>query len=406
MRYDGRLKRIRAWLPFSPSVDVRIVRAVDDADTATSGKWAPSNRPVRPSAGVHTGWTSDKVREEGDATVRVVPAELIARARAGDGDAFRELVEPYRRELLLHCYRMLGSFQDAEDALQDTLLAAWQGLGGFEGRASLRTWLYRIATNRCLNARRSASRRPAKEWNIPEVAPPEPTRLGEVVWLQPFPDALLEGAIDVPLGPEARYEQTEAISLAFVTALQVLPPRQLAVLVLRDVLGFHAHEVADMLDSTAESVNGALKRARASLQRRRPPTGDREPPPASDSPAEEAIVARFVSAWESADLDALVALLTDDVFISMPPMPFEYEGRDVVARFCASLFRAGRRFDLVPTRANGQPAFGAYLRAPSGVRHGVGLYVLTLTGDRICAMTRFDNSVLPWFGLPRSLPSR
>jgi RNA polymerase sigma-70 factor (ECF subfamily) len=299
---------------------------------------------------------------------------------------------------------MLGSFQDAEDALQDTLLAAWQGLDGFQGRASLRTWLYRIATNRCLNARRSASRRPAKEWNVPKVEPPEPTRLGDVVWLEPFPDALLEGVIDAPLGPEARYEQTESISLAFVTALQVLPPRQLAVLILRDVLGFHATEVADMLDSTVESVNSALKRARAGLQRKLPPPPHREPPPAS--PSEDAIVAKFVRAWESADLDALVALLTDDVFISMPPMPFEYEGRDVAARFCASIFRAGRRFDLVPTRANGQPAFGAYLRAPNGISHGTGLYVLALTGDRISAMTRFDNTVLPWFGLPRTLPSR
>jgi RNA polymerase sigma-70 factor (ECF subfamily) len=337
--------------------------------------------------------------------MRAVTADLISRARAGDGDAFRELTKPYRRELQVHCYRMLGSFQDAEDALQDTLLTAWQGLGGFEGRASLRTWLYRIATNQCLNARRSASRRP-KEWNVPEVVPPEPTRLGEVVWLEPFPDALLEGAIDVPLGPEARYEQTESISLAFVTALQVLPPRQLAVLILRDVLGLHANEVADMMDSTVESVNSALKRARASLQRRRQGTADREPPPASDSPSEDAIVAKFVRAYESADLDALVALLTDDVFISMPPMPLEYEGRDVVARFCASIFGAGRRFVLVRTRANGQPAFGAYLRAPTGIRHGIGLLVLTLTGDRICAITRFDNSVLPSFGLPRSLPSR
>jgi RNA polymerase sigma-70 factor (TIGR02960 family) len=334
-----------------------------------------------------------------------VAADLISRARAGDGDAFRELTEPYLRELQVHCYRMLGSFADAEDALQDTLLAAWQGFGGFEGRASLRTWLYRIATNRCLNARRSASRRPAKEWDVPNVEPPEPTRLGEVVWLEPFPDALLEGGIDVPLGPEARYEQTESISLAFVTALQVLPPRQLAVLILRDVLGFHASEVAGMLDTTVESVKSALKRAHASLQRRRPTTDDREPPPAAGSPAEDAIVAKFVRAWESADLRALVALLTDDVFMSMPPMPFEYEGRDVVARFCAILL-GSRRFDLVPTRANGQPAFGAYLRAPDGISHGTGLYVLTLAGDRICAMTRFDNSVLPWFGLPRSLPSR
>jgi RNA polymerase sigma-70 factor (ECF subfamily) len=332
--------------------------------------------------------------------------DLISRARAGDGEAFRELTEPYLRELQVHCYRMLGSFEDAEDALQNTLLTAWQGLGGFEGRASLRTWLYRVATNRCLDARRAASRRPAKEWDVPGVEPPEPTRLGEVVWLQPFPDALLEGVTDVPLGPEARYEQTESISLAFITALQVLPPRQLAVLVLRDVLGFRASEVASMLDSTVESVNSALKRARASLERRQPAAGGHQPPPAAGSPAEDALVASFVRAWESADLDALVAVLTDDVFMSMPPMPFEYQGRDVVACFCAGLFGAGRRFDLVPARANGQPAFGAYLRVPHGVSHGTGLYVLTLAGDRICAMTRFDNSVLPLFGLPRSLPSR
>jgi RNA polymerase sigma-70 factor (ECF subfamily) len=300
---------------------------------------------------------------------------------------------------------MLGSFQDAEDALQDTLLAAWQGLGGFEGRASIRTWLYRIATNRCLNALRSASRRPAREWDIPDVEPPEPTRLGEVVWLEPYPDALLEGAADLPLGPEARYEQTEAISLAFVTALQVLPARQRAALILRDVLGYHANEVANMLDSTVESVNSALKRARASLQRRLPPTGEREPPPAPDSLAERALVAKYVRAYESADIHGLVALLADDVYVAMPPIPLEYEGRDVVARFCATIIRPDRARDLVPTRANGQPAFGTYLHAPTGgIRHGTGLLVLTLTGDLICAMTRFDDSVLPWFGLPRSLP--
>jgi RNA polymerase sigma-70 factor (TIGR02960 family) len=339
--------------------------------------------------------------------VEPVGSDLMARARTGNGQAFRELTEPYRRELQVHCYRMLGSFQDAEDALQDTLLAAWQGLGGFvEERASLRTWLYKIATNRCLNALRSARRRAAKEWDVPEVDPPEPTRLGEIVWLQPYPGTLLEGPASAPPGPEARYEQAEAISLAFVTALQLLPPRQVAVLVLRDVLGFHASEVADLLGSTVDSVNGALKRARASLQRRLAPDEARQLPPAHGSPAEEAIVARFVRAWESADLDALVALLTDDVFVSMPPMPFEYEGRNVVARFCAMLFGAGRRFDLVPTLANDQPAFGVYLRAPAGIRHATGLYVLTLSGDRICAMTRFEASVLPWFGLPRSLPSQ
>ena len=332
--------------------------------------------------------------------------DLISRAQAGDGNAFEELTEPYIRELQVHCYRMLGSLQDAEDALQSTLLAAWQGLAGFEGRASLRVWLYRIATNRCLDARRSANRRPAKEWNVSSVQPPEPTTRAEVVWLEPYPDALLEGAIEMPLGPEARYETTEAVSLAFLTALQVLPPRQIAVLILRDVLGFHADEVAGMLDSSVESVNSALKRARVNLQRRLLPDADDEPAPAAGSPAEDGLVAKFVHAWESANLSALVSLLTEDVFISMPPMPFGYEGRDVVARFCASLFDAGRRFDLVPTRANFQPAFGAYLRAQTGIRHGTGLYVLTLAGDRIRAMARFDNSVLPSFGLPRSLPAR
>src|SRR6516162_3466043 len=290
---------------------------------------------------------------------------------------------------------MLGSFADAEDAVQETMLAAWQGIGGFaEERASLRTWLYKIATNRCLNARRAASRRPAREWDMSQFEPPVPTPRHEAVWLQPFPDAFLEGAVDRPLGPEARYEQSEAISLALVAAL-----------ILRDVLGFHASEVAGMLEVTVQSVNSALKRARASLQRRQPAVGH-QPPPAAGSPAEDAIVDMFARAWESADLDALVALLTDDVFIAMPPEPFGYEGRDAVARYWARQFGAGRRFDRVPTRANGQPAFGAYLRVPAGIRHAAGFYVLTLAGDRICAMTRFEASVLPWFGLPRSLPAR
>jgi RNA polymerase sigma-70 factor (TIGR02960 family) len=336
----------------------------------------------------------------------MVTADLLARARARDGEAFRELAEPHRRELQVHCYRMLGSFADAEDAVQDTMLAAWQGIGGFtQERASLRTWLYKIATNRCLNARRAASRRPARERDMSQFEPPVPTPRGEAAWLQPFPDALLEGAAGAPPGPEARYEQSEAISLAFVTALQLLPPRQFAVLILRDVLGFRASEVAGIMEVTVDSVNSALKRARASLQRRQPAAG-RQPPPAAGSPAEDAIAARFARAWQSADLDALVVLLTDDVFIAMPPEPFGYEGRDAVTRFCARLFAAGRRFDLIPARANGQPAFGAYLRGPAGIRHATAFYVLTLAGDQICAMTRFEASVLPWFGLPRSLPAR
>ena len=256
--------------------------------------------------------------------VELMAADLISRARAGDGDAFAELTEPHRRELQVHCYRMLGSLQDAEDALQDTLLAAWQGLGDFQERASIRTWLYRIATNQCLNARRTASRRPATDWNIPGVEPPEPSRLGEVPWLEPFPDTMLAGAAGVSPSPEVRYEQAESISLAFVAACQVLPPRQVAVLILRDVLGFRAAEVAGMLDTTVESVNSALKRARASLGRQRPAVTGRVPPPPAGSPAEDAIIAKFTSAYESADVDTLVALLTDDAFTSMPPMPLEY----------------------------------------------------------------------------------
>jgi RNA polymerase sigma-70 factor (TIGR02960 family) len=331
----------------------------------------------------------------------VVTTDLITRARAGDGDAFRELTEPHRRELLVHCYRMLGSFHDAEDALQDALLSAWQALDGYEGRASIRTWLYRIATNRCLDALRSAKRRPAKEFDISQIEMPEPTRLGEITWLEPFPDVLLEGA----LGPEARYERTEAISLAYVTALQVLPARQRAVLILREVLGYHADEVADMLDSTVDSVNSALKRARATLQKRLESGGERTPPPTADSPAERALVAKFVRAYESGDIEDLVTLLTADVCVSMPPIPLEYQGRDVVAHFYANVFGKGGRYDLVPTRANGQLAFGAYLHTPAGgLRHGAGLLVLTVTGDQISALTRFDNDMLPAFGLPRSLP--
>ena len=204
-------------------------------------------------------------------------SDLISRARAGDEEAFRALTEPHRRELLVHCYRMLGSLQDAEDALQDTFVGAWQGLGSFQERASMRTWLYRIATNRCLNALRTTKRRPAKAWDVPGMVGAGPDPVGEATWLEPFPETLLEGAYDLPLGPEARYEQTESISLAFVAALQVLPPLQLAVLVLRDVLGFPASEVAGMLDRSLESVTSALKRARATLERSRPTLVGRGP---------------------------------------------------------------------------------------------------------------------------------
>ncbi|NNC10474.1 sigma-70 family RNA polymerase sigma factor [Planctomonas sp. JC2975] len=327
--------------------------------------------------------------------------DLLTRARAGDGDAFRDLTEPHLRELRVHCYRMLGSMQDAEDALQDTLLAAWQGLHGFEGRSSVRTWLYRVATNRCLNVRRSAARRKAEEWRIPGVTPPEPTSLGEVAWLEPFPDALLDASV-APPGPESHYEQKEAISIAFITALQLLPPRQVAVLILRDVLGFHADEVADMLETTVDSVNGALKRARSSLRRAVPSAADITPPIAG-SRSEADTVARFVAAYEAGDVRAVIRLLTADVFMSMPPMALEYRGREIVGEFCALLFASGRAIRLVPTRANGQPAFGIYTRTADGSAVGTGLMVIELAGDRVAAMNRFESRMLSLFGLPPAL---
>jgi RNA polymerase sigma-70 factor (ECF subfamily) len=341
--------------------------------------------------------------------------ELLDRARDGDGEAFRELVAPYQRELQVHCYRMLGSVQDAEDALQDTLLSAWQGLGGFEGRASLRTWLYRVATSRCLDALRSARRRPraataadaGRSEDDPAMAdltPPEPTRLGEVLWLEPYPDDLLTGVADTAPGPEARYESAESISLAFITALQLLPPRQRAALILRDVLGFRTSETAQLLSTTEESVTSALKRARAALDRHQPAARRSDPPPPPHSAPERALVRRLTAAFETGDVADVVALLTDDAWFTMPPLPLEYQGRELAGRFlAATALRPGWTASLAeaPVRANGQPAFGLYAaNEQTGQSHTVGLLVLTLSGDRISAMTRFDASVLPRFCLP------
>ena len=333
-------------------------------------------------------------------------ADLIGRVKDGDEDAFRQLVGPYQGELQLHCYRILGSTQDAQDALQETLLAAWRGLAQFEGRSSIRTWLYRVATNCCLKALRSASRRPPVDWPLPGQDPPEPNGMSEVLWLQPYPDMLIEGLADAAPGPEGRYEAAEAISLAFVTALQLLPPRQRAVLILRDVLGFPNSQVADILDCSEDAAGSALKRARATMRTRFPSATAAQPPPRPDSPEERDLVDRFTRAYQAGDVTAVVALLTGDVAVSMPPLPLEYHGREPVAGFLAATgLRPGRRTRIVPTRANGQPAFGLYARDPqAGIFHAAGLIVLTLSGGSICAMTGFDTSVLPQFGLPRTLP--
>ena len=324
------------------------------------------------------------------------------------GAEFTRLALPYRRELLAHCYRMLGSVHDAEDLVQETYLRAWRSYHAFEARSSLRTWLYRIATNRSLNALRDRGRRPRSLGAPPEgaPAPPPPTRLGESVWLEPYPDVLLEGVADRSQQPEARYETREAIGLAFVTGLQRLPPRQRAVLVLRDVLAFRAGEVAEMLDVTEVSVNRTLQRARKTLDTVVPP-GQREHAPLPGSREERELVDRFTTAFEAGDIAGVVALLSDDALLTMPPEPLEYEGAAAIGRFLSTVPAGGalERFRLVPTRANGQPAFGCYIRdehAP--IAHAYGLMVLTLSGDRIAAITGFpDTSVFASFGLPRTL---
>jgi RNA polymerase sigma-70 factor (TIGR02960 family) len=336
-----------------------------------------------------------------DASVVTMGSELLERALAGDELAFEALVRPHRRELHVHCYRMLGSMHDADDALQETLLAAWRGLAGFEVRASLRTWLYRIATNRCLNARRGAGRRPQLTTRRPPGNPPPPTRRSEVPWLEPYPDLLLDQLPDERHDPAADAERRESVSLAFVTALQTLSPRQRAVLVLREVLGFRAREVAEMLDLTEDAATSALKRARAALP------AERSASPPTSSADEQLLVERLTRAFSAGDVDALVALLTDDVRLAMPPMPMEYGGRDAVGRFARDvMFHDGVRHTLVPTRANGQPAFAAYLRVPPGqVQPTAGLLVFTASAGRVAAITRFDPVVLGRFAMPQSIPA-
>jgi RNA polymerase sigma-70 factor (TIGR02960 family) len=330
---------------------------------------------------------------------------VLSRARGGDEEAFRELTEPHRRELQLHCYRILGSVQDAEDMVQETILAAWRSLEAFEGRASVRSWLYRIATNRCLNVLRARSRRPRE---VPVMHDPlEPSRRIGPVWLEPYPDVLLEEIPDRSPGPAARYEARESIELSFIVALQHLPPRQRAALVLADVLGFRTTEVAEMLVTGEASVKGALQRARATL-RARLPAADGERAPRPSSAGERELVGRFADAVQSGDVDAMVALLTDDALVTMPPQPLEYQGHDAIAAFLRHRAELrGALLRVVPTRANMQPAFGCYIPDPhAAIARPYGLFVLTLEGDAIAAITWFaDTGLFRHFGLPRTLPS-
>jgi RNA polymerase sigma-70 factor (ECF subfamily) len=321
----------------------------------------------------------------------------LARAQAGDGDAFRDLVEPYRSELMAHCYRLLGSVADAEDVLQEALLAAWRSIGRFDGR-SLRAWLYRITTNRCLNYLRGESRRP-QPTGLPDHGAgwTGPARSDDPWWLEPYPDELLG---DVAPGPEARYDARESIALSFVAGLQHLPPQQRAALVLRDVLGFPAAEVAGILGTTTAAVNSALIRARAGI---RPDTDPRDVP-LPRSAAEAAVVERFVDAFERFDLDQLVVLLTGDARLTMPPEPAEFRGPQAIAGYLEHL--RGQELKFVPTRANDQPALAYYLADPCApIWRASGLVVLTLRGNRVCAITRFGSlGLLGRFGLPRTLP--
>src|SRR3954451_465157 len=317
---------------------------------------------------------------------------LLEAARGGDEGAFGRLVDPYRGQLHAHCYRMLGSVHDAEDALQDALLRAWKGLGRFEGRSSLRSWLYTIATNTCLNAIAARPKRvlpvnygPAFD---PHTPPGEP--VVESVWIQPYPDEML-GIEDGPAAPEARYEQREAVELAFVAALQYLPPNQRAVLILREVLGFSAKEVAESLDTTVASVNSALQRARVAVDERVPEQTQQATLRSLGDDEVRALVERYVDAWERNDVEAFASMLAEDPSFAMPPLASWYQGREGISIWATNSPMSGEwRWRSVYVRANGQPALGFYAW-DEGERAYMpfALNVLTFRGSRVADVTAF-----------------
>ena len=332
--------------------------------------------------------------------------ELLGAARDGNGDAFAQLVSPYRGELRAHCYRMLGSVHDAEDALQETLLRAWRGLARFEGRSSLRSWLYTVATNACL---RAIERRPKRILPIdygPASADPhgelgEP--LTESVWIEPYPDERLE-VPDGLAGPDARYEQREGVELAFIAALQHLPAQQRAVLILRDVLGYTGAEVAATLDTNPDAVYSALQRAHKSVEQRLPEQTQQATLRSLGDDRLRELVEVYVDACERQDVDALAARLAEDAALTMPPVPTWYRGRDVIATFLQQRPLA-ERWRVLPIRANGQPAFGHY-RWDEALQAFIAraVSVLTLDGDQIAEITAFrEPELLERFGLPPSL---
>jgi RNA polymerase sigma-70 factor (ECF subfamily) len=339
-------------------------------------------------------------------TLAVPEHELLDAARGGDEEAFRRVVEPHHGMLLAHCYRMLGSLQDAEDAVQETLLRAWRGLAGFGGRSSTGTWLYRIATNACLDA---IERRPKRvlpvDYGPPaahEGDPGEP--LVESVWVEPYPDERL-GLEDGYAAPAARYEQREAVELAFVAALQHLPARQRAVLILREVLGFSAREVAETLDTTVASVNSALQRARKAVDERLPERSQQATLRELGDEQTREIVERYVDAWGRGDVDALRALLAQDATFSMPPWAAWWRGRETIAGFAKQAAEFCAESRTLPARANGQAAIAYYhLEAETGRYAPAAIDVLTLEGALIKEITAFVSpGIFPRFGLPPEL---
>jgi RNA polymerase sigma-70 factor (ECF subfamily) len=318
-------------------------------------------------------------------------------------EAFQQLAEAYRYQLQVHCYRMLGSLHEAEDLVQDTFLRAWRGREGFQGRTSFRNWLYRIATNACLNALATRSLRARTEASPGRLAAEPAT---DVTWLEPYPNAALDEVADMEPGPDARYELRESVQLAFIAAIQQLPARQRAVLLLRDVLGWSAAETAQLMDASVASVNSALQRARATLGRHA--ARSRSGAPTATDAAQQDLLERYVRTWEAADIDGFVALLKQDAILSMPPRREWYRGRDAIRSFLLAARHprpaGGSRVLLIA--ANGQPAVAHYVRAADGSRFDAhNISVLTVEGDGIIALTAFPNPELfPKFGLPTTLP--
>jgi RNA polymerase sigma-70 factor (ECF subfamily) len=331
---------------------------------------------------------------------------LLAAARQGDEDAYRRLLEPHRKELHAHCYRMLGSVHDAEDALQDALLRAWRGISAFEQRSSLRSWLFRIATNACLNA---IERRPPRQLPMAYGPPADPYEkdeppLVESIWIEPYPDAQL-GLADGLAAPAARYEQRESVELAFVAALQLLPAKQRATLIMREVLGFSAREVAESLDTTVASVNSSLQRARKTIAEQLPEQSQQATLRALGTHDVQELVERYADAMERGDVDAVVAMLTEDATWSMPPFASWYRGRDALTVFLRENALNGQLWKHAPTRANGQVAVGCYFFNAERRYVAAVVDVLTLDGGRIAAVTAFVTpEIFPRFGLPDELP--